>query len=133
MPAIKIAEACELDGLCAAICPTGALRRNESDDAISLQFDATGCITCGLCQSVCKNKALSLWPEGDGTVRNSVATLVKRRAVTCVSCGDNFVSAGDEQSCPYCRKTLTLMHELSSLRFGPPHLRECDSNDAAKS
>ena len=34
MPAIKIAEGCELNGLCAAICPTGALRRNDNDGTL---------------------------------------------------------------------------------------------------
>ncbi len=120
VPAIKIADGCELNGLCAAICPTGALRRDEGDDTISLQFDAALCITCGLCQRVCVSKALSLWPEGDGTVPDAPETLVKRRAVTCVGCGDNFIPTGDERSCPFCEKTMNLMRELASLKHGSP-------------
>ncbi len=119
VPAIKIADGCELNGLCAAICPTGALRRAEDGDTISLEFDAANCITCGLCQRVCASKALSLWPDGDGaTLNDEPITLVKRHAVMCVSCGDSFIPAGNERSCPYCEKTMNVMREITSLKYG---------------
>ncbi|MBI4273680.1 MAG: 4Fe-4S binding protein [Rhizobiales bacterium] len=119
VPAIKIADGCELNGLCAAICPTGALRRDEDGETISLEFDAAGCITCGLCQRVCASKALSLWPEGDGrTLGDAPETLVKRRAIRCVGCDESFVPADDEQSCPYCEKTMNVMRGLASLKAG---------------
>jgi len=120
MPSVKITNRCELDGLCAAICPTGALRREEGDETLSLQFDAGRCITCGLCQTACASKALSLWPEGDGTVPHGIVTLVSRHAVACPGCGDTFIPAGDERSCPYCEKTMNLMRELASLKLGSP-------------
>lgn len=119
MPAIKVSAGCELDGLCVAICPTGALRREEAGDTVSLQFESANCIACGLCQGVCTNKALSLWPEGDGTVPDGPTVLVTRRAFTCAGCGDSFVSSTGGQFCSQCSKAMTLMHELSSLKFGP--------------
>jgi len=120
MPAIKIADGCEVDGVCAAICPTGALRRTEDEDAIALEFDAAACIACGECQRVCPSKALSLWPEGDGTLPRGPVTLVERGTAICVSCGSHFVAAGDEHFCPPCRKTMNIVHEIASLKFGSP-------------
>lgn len=117
MPAIRIADGCELNGLCAAICPTGALRRTERADAVSLEFEAADCIACGECQRVCPGKALSLWPEGDGTARTGATTLVARRTRACASCGDDFVPKGDEAFCPPCQKSMDVMQEIASLRF----------------
>jgi len=118
MPAIKIADGCDFNGLCAAVCPTGALRRNENNGTISLKFDATECIACGECQRVCPSKALSLWSAGDGTMPDGPMTLVERRTAMCVSCSDSFVPAGDERSCPLCQKTMNVMQEIASLRSG---------------
>ncbi len=120
MPAIKIAEGCELNGLCAAICPTGALRRQEDDGTLALQFDASGCIACGECQRVCPSKALSLWSEGDGTMPHAPVTLIERRTAVCVSCGDSFVRTGAEQCCPFCQKSMNVMREAASLKFASP-------------
>lgn len=122
MPAIKIADGCELNGLCAAICPTGALRRDETDGTLSLQFEAADCIACGECQRVCPSKALSLWPAGDGLLHDGSVVLIERRTFACVSCGNSFVPTAEEPSCSTCQKTLNVMHELSSLRFGSPIL-----------
>jgi Fe-S-cluster-containing hydrogenase component 2 len=120
MPALKIADGCELSGLCAAICPTGALCRDEINGTISLQFDAVNCIACGECQRVCPSKALSLWPEGDGFWHRGSVTLVEHRTSLCASCGNNFVPVGDEHSCLSCQKATNLMREISSLKAGSP-------------
>src|SRR3972149_6845369 len=117
MTAIKIADGCELHGICAAICPTGALRRNERDDTIALEFDAATCLACGECQRTCPSKALSLWAQGDGSTPREPTTLIERRSVVCVGCGSSFVPTGDEESCVLCDKSIGLMREMSTIRF----------------
>jgi NAD-dependent dihydropyrimidine dehydrogenase PreA subunit len=116
MPAIRIADGCELNGLCAAICPTGALHRDENDNAVSLQFDAAACIACGECQRVCPSKALNLWPEGDGGVPDAPVTLIERPLTICEDCGSSFVSVGGEQRCAFCQKSMNVMREAASLK-----------------
>jgi ferredoxin len=118
MPAIKIADGCELNGICAAICPTGALRRKEGDDTISLEFEAATCIACGECQRACPSKALSLWPQGDGSTPGGPTTLVERHSVMCVGCGISFVPTSGEETCALCAKSTTLMREIAMIKFG---------------
>ena len=120
MPAVKIVDGCELSGLCAAICPTGALRRAEENGTTALEFDAADCMACGECQRVCPRSALSLWPAGDGTVRDAPATLIERSAAICEGCGDTFTGESTMQFCPTCRKTMSVMREFASWKFGTP-------------
>jgi Fe-S-cluster-containing hydrogenase component 2 len=118
MPAIEIADGCDIDGLCAAICPTGALCRDENEDTVSLRFDAALCIACGECQRACPSKTLRLRTVGDGAMPEAPTTLVQRRTATCASCGDSFVPAGDERTCAFCTRTTNLMRELVQLKQG---------------
>jgi ferredoxin len=119
MPTIEVADGCELNGLCAAICPTGALRLEDADQSRALEFDAAECIACGECQRVCPSKALSLWPAGKGMVPEAAVTLIERRTVACTSCDERFVAIGDEQCCSLCQKSMNVMAEVASLRFRP--------------
>ena len=60
-------RACIACGACAAFCPTGALRRDPTDDPRSriseLEFQACDCIACGMCADVCWKKAVSITPS----------------------------------------------------------------------
>ena len=104
MPAIMIADGCDLSGVCTAICPTGALSRNDTDASAIIDFDAGTCISCGECERGCPSKALNIWPNGVGAVPGKPERVLERRKVACVTCGDRFVAAADELVCPSCRK-----------------------------
>ena len=58
---------CNACGMCAMFCPTGALKRDETDDVSSdiqqLEFTACECVQCGLCRDVCWKGALSVSSE----------------------------------------------------------------------
>ncbi|MBZ0229261.1 MAG: 4Fe-4S binding protein [Bauldia sp.] len=123
MPAIRIADGCELSGVCAAVCPTGALRLNHAGDTLSLEFDSADCIACGECQRVCPSKALTLWPDGEGTVPGAPVELVARRSAACVGCGRRFVVTGaedDAELCGFCRRSIGVMRDISAFRSERP-------------
>lgn len=123
LPAIKVADGCELNGLCIAICPTGALRRDENNGMLSLQFNTIDCIACGECQRVCPSKALSLWPDGDGMVSENPIELVARHSKICPGCGERVVATDTvdgAELCVSCRKSIRVMQNISAFRSECP-------------
>jgi ferredoxin len=55
-----INQDCNLCPLCKGICPTGALKIEQTEGKKELVFAGTLCSGCGLCVSFCKQEALSL-------------------------------------------------------------------------
>lgn len=121
MPVMEIGDACELHGICAAICPTEALQKVAFDDGtLAIQFDAQSCIACGECQRACPSKALSLWPEGGQQIRDYPVTLMSRQSKTCNGCGAAFVSArgSTDDLCTVCNRSIDVMRNMSDFLSG---------------
>lgn len=57
---ITFNEACTACQACAAICPTGALRKNREQPDNPPLFTAADCTACGLCVEFCMDQALVL-------------------------------------------------------------------------
>ena len=59
-------EKCNGCGMCAVFCPTGAIKRDERKKPYTnpeyLEFWASECIQCNLCQDVCWKKCLKVSP-----------------------------------------------------------------------
>lgn len=122
-PAIRLAEGCGLHGVCAAICPTGALSLDHGLGDMTLSFDAAACINCAECQRACPTKALSLWPEGDGSRPEGRQVLAVRASRSCDGCGATFpLAPGDttRSYCPICEKSIGLMTAFFAPRQGCP-------------
>lgn len=122
-PAIHLAEGCGLHGVCAAICPTGALSLDHAQGEMTLSFDAETCISCAECQRACPTRALSFWPDGDGSVPQGRQILSVRQSRSCAGCGSTFPLAEGETEriyCLICEKSVGLMQALSSWRAGCP-------------
>lgn len=107
-PAVRIGDACRDHGLCAALCPTGALRVHAGDDVRGVAFDAAACIACGLCQAICPEQALRLQPEGGGTA-DTVIVLTGHATRACADCAQTFTASDRETRCPTCRKSRTFV------------------------
>lgn len=104
LPAVKVADGCGLHAVCAAICPTGALRLDLAASTMALSFEASECISCGECQRACPTRALTLWPEGDGASPEARATLITRRRRVCDGCGDSFAVPETETDTCLCQE-----------------------------
>ncbi|MBM3569837.1 MAG: hypothetical protein FJX46_13915 [Alphaproteobacteria bacterium] len=117
-PKVAIGEGCDLDGICAAICPTEALWLDRADGKRAIRFRADWCMACGECQRACRSRALRLGVAGEDQDRARVVTLVERATASCVGCESEFVALGDEELCPTCRKSVVLMQAIAGLK--PP-------------
>ena len=104
-PRIELSERCANHGVCAALCPTGALRRYEADGESGVEFDAGACIACGDCQNACPEQALRLVPHGNGSVAAGATRITRWTLRECYECGGTFADSRPENICLPCRKT----------------------------
>jgi len=113
---------CSACGICAHLCPTGALAQEAQPGCAVVGFRPSRCTNCGLCQEAC--------PEGAVRFEEQVAladavddewhVLARVGMSECRACG-NTVRAGQKTLCPTCEKRqVSLTHvELQRGREGP--------------
>jgi ferredoxin len=105
-PEAETSDACRNHNVCAASCPTGALRKYEADDgAAGVRFDAAECIDCGLCEAVCPEQAMTIRPGMRAAPPRGEETVTRFRTKTCRQCGATFVPRADERHCEACAKS----------------------------
>ncbi|MCP1676699.1 ferredoxin [Natronocella acetinitrilica] len=103
LPRLTVNADCEGHGICTAVCPTGALVREEENTASRLVLDATACIACGLCQSHCPEQAIRLASQGGGQALTELQHMEQRE---CLDCGRPFTARNsNEEICHPCRKS----------------------------
>lgn len=110
LPQLSVAD-CDAHGVCARVCPTGALQRREDGGMAELRFFAALCVTCGQCARSCPDRAIRLLSEGG---QPDFDVLVSWQAQECEVCGEMFFGAGGE-TCPTCSRQAGLQQGLAAL------------------
>jgi ferredoxin len=83
------AEGCTLCLSCVSACPTGALR--DDPDRPVLKFVEDACVQCGLCQSTCPEKVITLKPQIDFRAARAPAQIIKEEEpALCIRCSKPF-------------------------------------------
>lgn len=49
---------------CLVVCPAKLYKENEQGEVI---FDYAGCLECGTCRIICRNKGIKKWKYPDGS------------------------------------------------------------------
>ena len=105
-PAVSAHRNCCHEGVCAAGCPSGALRlvEDEAGGQVGLDFDAALCLGCGLCAALCPQRALSVTAVGSVTEswRPGPQPLTRHTLRSCSQCEDGFIPRDDTELCPRC-------------------------------
>lgn len=110
LPLVSLSE-CSGHGICASVCPTGALVREETGTVAELQFFAARCIACGQCARTCPDRALRVTPSGGNAL---FEVLARWEAHTCPECSETHFGAGGA-SCPTCAKKQALSLDFAAL------------------
>lgn len=98
-------ERCAACGICAALCPTGAILEESKDDCVTLCFQSSACTNCSLCMEACPENAVdfeesfSIAEVFDAEDRVAVRVEVD----WCAVCGEE-IRAGKGKRCPTCEK-----------------------------
>jgi ferredoxin len=82
-------EGCTLCHACVTACPTAAL--SDNPDRAMLRFTESLCVQCGLCQSTCPEKVITLEPRLDFKAWNAPLQVLKEEEpFHCIACGKPF-------------------------------------------
>ncbi|MFL6790672.1 MAG: 4Fe-4S binding protein [Bradyrhizobium sp.] len=82
-------DGCTLCHACVTACPTSALSANP--DRAMLRFTESLCVQCGLCESTCPEKVITLEPRLDFKAWDAPLTVLKEEEpFNCIACGKPF-------------------------------------------
>ena len=120
---VSVSDACTACGVCARICPTGALQFGAyaAETAFQLTFQAAKCVGCDMCVHVCSPAAMSLDHDPSfARIFSQEIVIIRAGGLTrCRKCGALTVAQPGVELCPVCEFRRT--HPFGSML--PPGLK----------
>lgn len=102
---VEVTAECTACGVCAAVCPTGAIIQIRTEDHFSLNFRPDLCTNCKVCVTACMHKAVSI----KGSVllnlllQQKEMRLFEGKKKACSLCRMDFIDKGaGSVICPLC-------------------------------
>ncbi|MBI5643584.1 MAG: 4Fe-4S binding protein [Deltaproteobacteria bacterium] len=120
---IGIGEKCVMCRRCDAFCPTGALKRVQTEGEVSIEFRTALCMGCHQCMEFCPAGAIFYEEEIDlGSLYSDEAKVIMRKqVVNCPGCSKPFIPEIEKDGCPECWKKKRLEDNILSIIFSNPN------------
>lgn len=95
-------KSCNNCGECVQFCPTNAL--SFTSDKTKILFMQLRCISCGICDDICKQKAFSSDDSFDvvNLTFSRAEVLIENHFTICSECKVSFPQKGNEKICKRC-------------------------------
>lgn len=107
LAALAVAANCTACGLCAKLCPTGALDFRQDQASYVLDIRPLHCLgqDCHICRLICPVEAITLSSQVNlANILNGEPQVLRAgNLVPCTRCGEPTAQAGDEPVCHLCR------------------------------
>jgi len=114
---IEVGAGCAACGVCASLCPTGAISLQWTEKTFSLGFSPALCTNCRICEKTCRHRAITMKETVSPALllQQGETVLFRAEKKTCLACRLDFIGEGAE-ICPLCRdrnkKQTAVLQEL---------------------
>ncbi|MCL4456459.1 MAG: 4Fe-4S dicluster domain-containing protein [Nitrospirae bacterium] len=111
---LEVSSGCTGCGVCATLCPAGALTQKQEDGKFSLSFKPALCVNCRVCEETCLPKAVKIKETArlNYLLEDAEIKVFETERNACSVCGMDFVAAteslqisgepGTNDICPLC-------------------------------
>lgn len=117
LPELTLQKDCDHLGVCAGMCPTGALYTYEDDGHAGIGFAPRDCVACGLCTQACPARAIEVRPTGDPGQSVAAHVLTRFPLARCAHCLTPFAVTQGATLCLACRRSRQMSQQLFGTRF----------------
>jgi ferredoxin len=100
---VEVTSECTACGVCAALCPTGAITQRQTEDLFSLSFRPYLCTNCHVCVKTCMHKAINIKESAllNLLLEQKEVKLFEGKRKACAACELDFIDKGSD-ICPLC-------------------------------
>lgn len=100
---IEVNSKCIACGVCATLCPAGAINQQWTDNHYNLSYKPALCTNCNVCAYVCMPKAIRIKENASLNLilEEAEVRLFEATKKSCILCRMDFVG-GESEICPLC-------------------------------